>query len=90
MGDGREFFVIDRFEEGVAMLESSSGATREIRRTELAIEAKEGDALRVEAADDGKTTHYRIDASLTARLRAEGSATLEILKKRDPGGDITL
>lgn len=56
------FGVIDRFEGKMAVIEMYSGEVINIERTQLPVEAKEGDVLRIEetiAVDEEETKKRR-------------------------------
>ncbi len=67
-------YVIDRFEDELAVLEDENGATATVLRMVLPPDAKEGDVVRLEngayAVDQGETARRRDQAlSLLRRLR---------------------
>lgn len=88
-----EIWVVDRVENGVAILvEDDSETVVEVAAELLGPHAVEGAVLRVPVGAVGEPTWeaaVRDDAVESAR-RSEGQAAIEALKKRDPGGDVIL
>ncbi|MCI8538144.1 MAG: DUF3006 domain-containing protein [Oscillospiraceae bacterium] len=69
-------YTIDRFEEGFALLEDEAGEMRQIPRTALPPEAREGDRL------EGVGTGYVILAEETRAAQAEADSWLRRLLNR--------
>jgi hypothetical protein len=91
MPDNR-FYAVDRIESQRALLEDDDGTTHIVDTRRLPRGTREGTVLRVELDDAGNPDWNTavIDDAEAARRRAEARDRLERLKKRDPGGDITL
>jgi hypothetical protein len=85
-------YAVDRIESQRALLEDDDGTTLIVNVRSLPRGTKEGTVLRVPLDDAGNPewNTAAIDDAETARRRAEARDRLERLKKRDPGGDITL
>ncbi len=90
--DETGFYVIDRVEEGQAMLLSDSGEEHDVSLTELPSGTWESAVLRVEHDGNGSPmwNSARIDEAETARRKREAMDILKHLRRRDPGGDVSL
>ena len=93
MTERERVFVVDRLEGETAVLVADEGSgTLSVPRGELPAGVSEGAVLRVPLAADG--TPSWADAVLDEELRVERlrglQERLEALKRRDPGGDITM
>lgn len=86
--------IIDRFEEGWAVLEDESGATFPLPRRLLPTESQAGDVvrLRVVYGDNRSLVMLTRDEAATAQARQQAEALLARLraKRVDPGGDLKL
>lgn len=88
-----ELWIVDRFEERLAVLESHTG-TSELRvpRPWLPRNTQEGDVLRLQrsAIEDESHVTFSRDQAETERRRRDMRERAARLRKRDPGGDIKL
>jgi hypothetical protein len=86
------FYAVDRIEGRSAVLVDDAGATVTVPTRALPAGAVEGIVLQVPVGPDGQPAWEaaKVDQAETARRRAEAEDRLKRLKKRDPGGDITL
>jgi hypothetical protein len=71
-------FILDRFEEGFALLEDESKALHRVARCCLPPEAKEGDCLRL------RRGRYSIDEAATAARAARIRTLFERLTQKHP------
>ena len=69
-------YILDRFEETLAVLENEAGETQAVPREALPAEAKEGDALRYEAGV------YTVDSQETESRREQTLSLLRRLRER--------
>jgi Protein of unknown function (DUF3006) len=90
-------YAIDRIEgDGtsatVVLVADADGATVELPRRVLGRAAVEGAVLRVHLLADGTPdwTTVERDAAEESRRRASSADTLARLRRKDPGGDLTL
>lgn len=93
MGSSSEaFYVVDRLEGELAILVADDGTTVEVTRTRLPREAREGSVLRVPLSQAAPPDWSKgvLDEAEQQRRLSEARARLEDLRKRDPGGNITL
>ena len=93
VGSSYEYFVVDRLEGKMAILVDDSEKTTEIKAATLPAECRaEGAVLRVPvlAGNQPEWTSARRDKVEEKRRLDEGAARLDRLRKRDPGGDISL
>lgn len=88
----RHELVVDRFEGEVVVVEIDGSGTVDLPRWMLPAELREGDVVlaRIEGARDRRTVECTVDAEETKRRRDRAGETVERLRARDPGGDITL
>lgn len=86
------WYTVDRIEGATAVLVDDDGRTLDVPKRGLPAGAVEGTVLRVPLGKDAKPewARARVDQDEAARRRAEAQDRIERLKKRDPGGDITL
>lgn len=68
-----EYFVIDRIEEAIAVLEKEDGSHFSVPTENLYSDAKEGDVIYLQEG------HYCVDPEETQRRRAKANALLEEL-----------
>ncbi|MCL2885027.1 MAG: DUF3006 domain-containing protein [Oscillospiraceae bacterium] len=66
-------YIIDRFEEDLAVLETEDGGFVVVPRAKLSADAAQEDCLRED---------YSVDAEETARRRAEAAELTERLRKK--------
>lgn len=86
-------YAVDRFEGAIAVLVDDAGDTLEVDRSRLPEGARPGSVLRVALSEvsgrpDWGSAELAEDEA-ESRLE-EARETLEELKKRDPGGDVSL
>jgi hypothetical protein len=85
--------IIDRFEGELAVVEVDGARFLTIPRWLLPTDAREDDivSLTTRTAPDGTLTHeLRIDHAATTRAREEATALVDRLRRKDPGGDLSL
>ena len=82
--------IVDRHEEGRTVVEADGTGFFDLPRWLLPIAARGDDvlAVTVEAEADRAVITVERDADATARAKADARATVERLKRRDPGGDM--
>ena len=93
MIDGRRSYAVDRLEDDrVVLVADDDGAVVVVQRTALSFPVREAMVLVVPLDDDGHPEWARAerDEAEERRRLAEGTARIERLKRRDPGGDISL
>lgn len=86
-------FVVDRFEGDLVVVEVDGEHVLDLPRWILPEGAREGDVLvatRRAAAGDTVAWELRVDAEATARARADARRLVDRLRRKDPGGDLTL
>ena len=85
-------FIIDRHEGDFAVVEIDGRGFADLPRWLLPRSAGADDVLAVTVAADAERATITIvrDADATARARDDARAAVERLKRRDPGGDLTL
>jgi hypothetical protein len=88
----RRIYVVDRIERGMAVLVDDDGRTMEVVLDQLPSRLREGTVLRVpvEAGDRPSWRDAVIDERERVERLREGEKALKELKKRDPGGDVSL
>jgi len=88
----RQSFVIDRFEGHRAVLVADDSSTFEVDRALLPEGARPGAVIRVvrEGPKQMRWEDAIVDEEATAERAAEAAALLRRLKRRDPGGDVSL
>ena len=92
-GEDLDVWVVDRVDNGVAVLvEDESEIVVEVAAQLLGELAVEGAILHVPHGDLGEPVWSQATRQSEAEddRRVAGQATLDELKKRDPGGDIVL
>ncbi len=85
------FCVVDRIEGRTAVLLLDTGEEHGVSLRKLPVGTREGTVLRVDNDDvalDWSTA--RIDEAESALRQREAAHILNRLRRRDPGGDITL
>jgi hypothetical protein len=88
-----EFWILDRLEDPLAVLESASGDLRlTLPRAWLPRGIREGDVLRLQrsAADGESQVAFCRDEAETERRRQAIRERAARLRKADPGGNIQL
>jgi hypothetical protein len=92
MSTDAELLVLDRIEDGVAILVTDNGETIEVARSVLPVGAREGHVLSVprDAGGGLRWGAAAVDDEATAKRLAEADDVLGELRKRDPGGDVLL
>lgn len=91
MSEETRFFVVDRIEGTIAVLVGDDRSSFDVPRSSLPAGAREDTVLRAPVV--GGTPQWGravVDHAERKRRLARSKAALEELKKRDPGGDITL
>lgn len=85
------FCVVDRIEGRTAVLMLDTAEEHDVPLRKLPEGTQEGTVLRVDN-DDGALNwaSARIDKAETARRKREATDVLYRLRRRDPGGDISL
>lgn len=84
-------WVVDRLQGDRVVLVADTGHTTEITRSTLPLVPREGMVLAVPSGPDGPDfTRARHDRAEDERRLAEARDRLDRLKRRDPGGDVTL
>lgn len=92
-GEATHRLIIDRFEGELAVVEVDGARFLTIPRWLLPADAVEDDilSLTTRTAPDGALVHeIRIDHAATARALEEAEAIVDRLRRKDPGGDLTL
>jgi len=85
------FYVIDRLEGEVAVLVGDDDRTFELPRRQLPKGSREGSVLRVtESKGAPDWARAELDEGERRRRVKEGQEAMERLRKKDPGGDITI
>ncbi len=85
-------FIVDRYEQDLAVVQVDGRGFLDVPRWLLPRNARTDDVLAVtieSTADRAMITIVR-DVDATARAKAEAAAAVERLRRRDPGGDVTL
>ena len=93
MNEGEQIWVVDRLERRTAVVvRDGSGETEDVPWAWLPAGLAEGTVLRVPLAADGSPdwSSASSDEELRKRRISEAREALEQLRKRDPGGDISL
>ena len=85
-------FVVDRIEGQIAVLVLDSGEKRDVPIGDLPVGVSEGTVLRVPVSESGVPSWpaAQIDEEEGERRRQAAQTILDELRKRDPGGNITL
>jgi hypothetical protein len=84
--------IIDRYEGDLVVVAVDGRGVVDVPRWLLPAGARPDDVLAVIADGDAERVTVTIarDAAATARAREAARAAVERLKRRDPGGDVTL
>jgi DUF3006 family protein len=84
--------IIDRYEGDLAVVEVDGRGFVDLPRWLLPAGARPDDvlAVTVEAGPERATISIARDPEATARARDAAQAAVRRLKRRDPGGDVTL
>jgi hypothetical protein len=93
MNETTHELIVDRFEGEMAVVEVDGARFFDLPRWLLPPEAREDDVLAVTCRTDaeGAITHeIRIDTAATASARADAQQLVDRLRRKDPGGDISL
>lgn len=86
-------FVVDRVEGSMAVLVGEGDVQVEVPRKDLPAKCRtEGAMLQVPRKPDGTSDWKRSlrDSDAEKRRMADNYSRIERLKKRDPGGDVTI
>ncbi len=88
----RHRWIVDRFEGDLAVVEVDGGAMLDLPRWLLPRGAREDDVLAVTVEADAERAVITLarDSGATQDARNASRATLDRLRARDPGGDVTL
>jgi hypothetical protein len=91
-GEKRGFFAVDRFEGEYVVLIGDDETAYDVKRAELPASLREGSVLSVKQNEEGQLlwSDARLDVTEYQRRLENTRQQLRELKKRDPGGDITL
>ena len=85
------FYVIDRLEGEVAVVVGDDDRTFELPRRQLPKGSREGSVLRVpDSKGPPDWAKAELDEEERRRRLKEGQEAMERLRKKDPGGDITI
>ena len=91
MSEERRYFVVDRFEGAIAVLVGDDRSSHDVPRSALPAGVAEDAVLLVPVvAGTPQWGRAVVDHAERQRRLARAKAALEQLKKRDPGGHITL
>jgi hypothetical protein len=84
--------VVDRYEEGHAVVEADGAGFFDLPRFMLPAGTAPDDVLAVTVQAEGDRAVVTLirDREATARARDAARAAVQRLKHRDPGGDVTL
>ena len=87
-----ELWVVDRFEDGVAVLVTDEGGVVEVDAGRLPRKVAEGDVLRISRDAQGviRWGAAVVDAEATEARKKDAEGILRELRRRDPGGDVVL
>ena len=85
-------YAIDRMEGKIAVLVADDGTAVDVSRPMLPAGAREGSVLLVPVGGDGSPnwTAAELDEAERERRLKRAHETLDRLRERDPGGDLTL
>lgn len=86
-------FTVDRLERETVVLIDQTGEEQNVPASALPTDCKsEGAVLMVPQGSDGRLDWKKAtrDRAEEQRLRVEGDERLKRLRRRDPGGDVTL
>lgn len=86
------FYAVDRLEGTLAVLISDSNQQQLVSLTNLPGGLREGDVLRLTLDSDGAPiwTSARFDKAESDRRMLGATKTLQDLRLRDPGGDLSI
>lgn len=86
------FYVVDRVEGSLAVIISDSEQEHLVSLTQLPGELREGDVLRPKLDCNGEPiwTTARFDKEESDRRKQNATATIHDLRRRDPGGDLSI
>jgi hypothetical protein len=86
------YYAIDRIEGQIAVLVGDDGMSVDVPKRVLPAGVREGSVLQVQIGKDSTPdwSNAVLDEAERERRVKEGRETLDRLRKRDPGGDITL
>jgi hypothetical protein len=86
------YYVVDRIEGKIAVLVADNGTAVDVPRGSLPIGVREGSVLQVLAREDGSLdwSGAELDEAERERRLKRAREMLERMRKRDPGGDVTL
>ncbi|MEJ2204924.1 MAG: DUF3006 domain-containing protein [Gemmatimonadota bacterium] len=92
MATDERFVVVDRLEADIAVLVFDDGSAMRCFPSDLPEGASEGVVLSV-IVDDSEGADLRtlaVDEAETSRRLDQARAVIDELRRRDPGGDVTL
>jgi hypothetical protein len=86
------YYAVDRFEGSLAVLVADDGTSIDVSRRALPSGVREGSVIQVEIGSDGRPNWSKasLDEKERERRLKQARDALERLRKRDPGGDVTL
>jgi len=86
------YYSVDRMENKIAVLVGDDGTQVEVSSQRLPTGAREGSVLQVSVGKDGSPewSSAVLDEAERGRRAKQAGETLDRLRKRDPGGDMTL
>ena len=86
------YYAVDRIEGNIVIVVADDGTAIDVVRQELPTGAREGSVLQVPVDQAGAPAWNRAELDESERARREKKArqSLDRLRNRDPGGDITL
>ena len=95
MSGAERILVVDRVEgDTVVLVDDESGTRLEVLQAELALPVREGDVLRVPLRGTGEPrldwAGAVADEEMTRARLEDARRRLDALRRRDPGGDVTL
>ncbi|MDT8370222.1 MAG: DUF3006 domain-containing protein [Longimicrobiales bacterium] len=88
-----EIWTLDRFEGDLGVLISDDGRVLEVARADLPDAIRPGSVVLIHGGVDAEALPpgaIEMSEALTERRRAEAREILDELKRRDPGGDISI
>lgn len=86
-------FVVDHFEGDLAVVVAEGGLSFDLPRWLLPPDSREGDVLRMAVLETGEvstTVRIYLDREATQVRRDRAAASLDRLRKGDPGGDLEI
>ena len=92
MTERTAFYTVDRIEGAIAVLVGDDGDGMDVPARAFALRLHEGVVLRVRMSPAGAPDWPSAEVDLAERERRvnEARATLERLRRSDPGGDVVL